>query len=55
MFNNERIIKARETQLKSKWISKLPQINFEEQDYIDFIDWQSTSVTEPPLTNNLSK
>ena len=49
------IIKARETLLKSKGIFRPPQVYFEAKDYIDLIDWQSTSVTKPVLINKSSK
>lgn len=50
----KRIQKARQTKLKAKRVFKPPQVNFEAKDYIDLIDWQSTTVTEPPLLMNLS-
>lgn len=52
---SKRIEKARQTELKAKKVFKPPQVNFEAEDCIDFIDWQSTTVTEPPLITNLSK
>lgn len=50
----KRIQKARETEKKGVRIFKPPQINFNAKDYIDMIDWQTTSVTEPPLVTDMS-
>ena len=41
--------------MKSKRIFKPLQVNFETEDCIDLISWKTTILTEPPLTNNLSK
>lgn len=51
----QRILKARQAKLITKRVFKPPKVNFDADDYIDIIDWQSTSVTEPPLISDLSK
>lgn len=33
---------------------KVPELNFEAQDYTELINWQSVTVTEPPLTKQIS-
>lgn len=50
----KRIQKARATEKKGVRVFKPPQINFDAEDHIDMIDWQSTSVTEPPLVTDIS-
>lgn len=52
---SKRIEKARQTQLRVDRVFKPPLVNFDADDYIDLIDWNSTTVTEPPLTSKLSK
>lgn len=52
---SKRIEKVQQTELKAKRVFKPPQVNFEAEDYIDLIDWQFTTVTEPSLITNLSK
>ncbi|XP_050513185.1 uncharacterized protein LOC126888821 [Diabrotica virgifera virgifera] len=49
------IEKARQTETRAHRVFKPPQVNFEAEDYIDLIDWQSTTVTEPPLIADFSK
>lgn len=34
---------------------KVPNINFECQEYFDLIDWQSVVITEPPITKDISE
>ena len=34
---------------------KIPKLNFDAAEYFDLIDWQNTTVTEPPLTVNVSE
>jgi hypothetical protein len=43
-----RILRARSEQYGIRQF-KIPQLNFSAADYIDIIDWQSITVTEPPL------
>ena len=43
--------KKLDTELKAKRVFKPPQVNFEAEDYIDLIDWQSTTVTAVSYTH----
>ncbi|CAG9837729.1 unnamed protein product [Diabrotica balteata] len=49
------IIKALQTETRKHRAFRPPQVNFEAEDYIDLIDWQSTTVTEPLLIADCSK
>lgn len=33
---------------------KVPPINFDAQEYVDLVDWQSVEITEPPIMKNVS-
>lgn len=52
---SKRIEKARQSDVRDIRVFKPPQINFDAEDYIDLIDWQSTTITEPPLISSFSK
>ncbi|CAG9831128.1 unnamed protein product [Diabrotica balteata] len=54
-FAGKRIEKARQTETRAHRVFKPPQVNFETEDYINLIDWQSTRVTKPPLMADFSK
>lgn len=51
-----RVIKAREVEAtgEADGVRKfsIPNLNFEAQDYIDMIDWQTIQVTPPPVLND---
>ena len=49
-----RILKARLEKLSTLREFKIPKLNFDVSEYFDLIDWQDTTVTEPPLTVNVS-
>lgn len=49
-----RILKARQLGI-GKRIFKIPKINFDAQDYVDLIDWSNCTVSEPPLTKDMSE
>ncbi|KAK4887848.1 hypothetical protein RN001_004119 [Aquatica leii] len=50
-----RILRCRQMKAKENIREfKIPTLNFEADDYIDLIDWQSISLTEPPLTVSIS-
>lgn len=51
---SKRIEKARQADVRDIRVFKPPQINFDAEDYIDLINWQSTEVTEPPLITDFS-
>lgn len=48
-----RILKCRNTQNDEIREFKVPKLNFEAHSYMDLIDWQSVTVTEPPLTRDI--
>lgn len=52
---SQRIEKARLIETSANRVFKPPQINFEAEDYIDLIDWQSTTLTIPPLIADFTK
>jgi hypothetical protein len=52
----ERILKARENAEDIEGVRPFihPQINFDCNDYVDMIDWNVATITEPPFTRNKS-
>lgn len=52
-----RILKCRQDKHNGNQVRQfqIPKFNFNADDYIDLVDWQSISVTEPPLTANILK
>ena len=48
-----RILKAREKSSQEVRTFKVPELNSHAKDYIELIDWETCSVTEPPLTMHL--
>jgi hypothetical protein len=52
----ERILKARENEEDIEGVRpfECPRINFDCNDYVDMIDWDTVTITEPPFTRNKS-
>jgi hypothetical protein len=50
-----RILKARQQQSRAIRQFQIPKLNFEATSYIDLIDWQDASITEPPLLSKFSE
>ena len=48
-----RVLKARSQSSEVVRQFKLPEINFDAEDYVAMINWQSVTVTEPPLTRDI--
>jgi len=49
-----RILKCRSSQNEIIREFRIPILNFKASSYLDLIDWQSTKITEPPLTRHIS-
>ena len=50
-----RILKARSDNIETSIRQfKIPNINFKANDYIGLINWQTVTITEPPITKNFS-
>lgn len=49
-----RILKARTENVQGLRTFKVPSFNFEAEDYTDLITWRECTITEPPLTLNIS-
>ena len=49
------ILKARLEKSSTLRQFKIPKLNFDAGEYFDLIDWQDTTVTEPPMTVNVSE
>lgn len=49
-----RILKARNNKPEGVRVFRIPNLNFEAQDYIDLIKWAECTITEPPLTTGLT-
>lgn len=50
-----RILKARTQEVRGVRKFTVPDLNFSAEDYISLIDWQTCSITESPLTMELSQ
>lgn len=51
-----RILKCRKSSAKTEdvRIFRVNELNFDCEDYVDLIDWQNVSISEPPLTMGIS-
>lgn len=49
-----RILKSRDRVEAEIRKFKIPKINFEANEYLELINWQSTAITEPPITKKYS-
>ena len=49
------ILKSWETQREELRKFEIPKLNFDAQDYIDFVDWEAIEVTQPPSVARIAK
>ena len=54
-FGLRRILRARKEKKEGIRYYKIPPLNFKANSYIDLIDWQKCTLTEPPLTTDLTE
>lgn len=50
-----RLVKAKQKTEESLRQFKVPKLNFDAKSYIDIISWSETSITFPPILENVSK